>query len=77
MDVATGWAELLVLPNRGQQAATEVMERIRARVPFPLLGVDSDNDPAFIRTHLFRYCEEKKLKFSRCWPYHKNDQAHV
>ena len=66
-----------MLPNRGQQAATKVMERIRARVPFPLLGVDSDNDPAFIRAHLFRYCEEKKLEFSRCWPYHKNDQAHV
>jgi hypothetical protein len=76
VDVATGWCELEVLPNRSQQAVTEALELMRARLPFPLLGIDSDNDSAFINANLLRYCEEKNITFTRCRP-GKNDQAHV
>lgn len=50
---------------------------MRERLPFPLLGIDSDNGSEFINGHLIRYCQTEKITFTRCRPYHKNDQAHV
>jgi hypothetical protein len=50
---------------------------LTARLPFPLLGVDSDNDGAFINETLLSHCQEHAITFTRCRPYHKNDQAHV
>jgi len=47
VDVDTRWYELEVLPNRSQQAVKEGVDRIRSRLPFPLLGIDSDNNKCF------------------------------
>ena len=77
VDVATGWTETEPALNKGQRSVFEALERIRTRLPFPLLGIDSDNGTEFINDHLFRYCERHKLTFTRCRAYHKNDQAHV
>ena len=77
VDVATRWCELEVLPNRSQQAVKEAVDRIRSRLPFPLLGIDSDNDSAFINANLLRYCQEEGITFTRCRPYKKNDQTYV
>ncbi|MGC8894256.1 MAG: hypothetical protein ACP5QG_05350 [candidate division WOR-3 bacterium] len=41
------------------------------------MGIDSDNDKAFINDQLGRYAEEEGIEFTRCRPYHKNDQAHI
>ncbi len=76
-DIATGWTECEPVLNRGQAAVFGALERIRGRLPFPLLGIDSDNGSEFINAHLLRYCEDEKLTFTRCRPYHKNDQAHI
>lgn len=75
VDVATRW-ELWVLPNRSRKVK-EAVDRIRERLPFPLLGIDSDNDSAFINANLLRYCQEEGITFTRCRPYKKNDQAQV
>jgi len=77
VDIATCWSECIVPANRGQHAVCAALEELRQRLPFPLLGIDSDNDASFINAHLFRYCQEKKLTFTRSRPYKKNDQAHV
>ncbi|HEU5316272.1 MAG TPA: hypothetical protein VFX49_09200 [Chloroflexota bacterium] len=53
------------------------MDRLRIRLPFILLGVDSDNGSEFLNAHLLRYCEQHKITFTRGRPYWKNDQAHV
>jgi len=53
------------------------VERIRGRLPFPLLGIGSDNDSAFLNGNLIRYFKAQKITFTRCRPYKKNDQAHV
>lgn len=45
--------------------------------PFPIIGIDSDNGSEFINDHLFRYCEEHKITFTRSRPYNKNDSPHV
>ena len=76
-DVATGWTECLALRNRGQQVVFRALLRARGRLPFPLLGIDSDNGVEFINAHLLRYCQEEHLTFTRSRPYKKNDQAYV
>ena len=77
VDVATGWCECIVPRNQGQQAIFAALLEIQQRFPVPLLGIDSDNDGAFINAHLKRYCDEEKITFTRSRPYKKNDQAHV
>jgi hypothetical protein len=77
VDVATAWCECLVPRNQGQQAVFAALLEMRKRLPMPLLGIDSDNDSAFINRHLERYCAQEKLTFTRGRAYHKNDQAHV
>jgi hypothetical protein len=77
VDVATAWCELAAVHNRSQEAVTKVIDRMRKRLPFPLRGIDSDNDSAFLNAHLYRYCTDEKIEFTRSRPYKKNDQAHV
>ena len=76
-DVASGWVETEALRNRAQVWTFQALERIKQRLPFSLLGIDSDNDGAFINAHLIRYCQENKLTFTRSRPYKKNDNCYV
>lgn len=76
-DVCTGWTECLALPNKTQAAVTQAIQTIRPGMPFPLLGLDSDNGSEFINELLYGYCQIQQITFTRSRPYHKNDQAHV
>lgn len=76
-DVATGWTECLALRNRGQQVVFAALVHARTQLPFPLVGLDSDNGGEFINAHLLRYCQAEQLTFTRSRPYKKNDQAYV
>ena len=77
VDIYTHWCGLAALPNKGQIATFIALKAIRQRLPFPLLGLDSDNGSEFINDQLFRYCLDQHITFTRSRPYHKNDQAHV
>jgi hypothetical protein len=77
VDVTTGWTECLALKHRSQRNVSAAIKQLRDRLPFPLLGIDSDNDGVFINETLLRYCTDEKVTFTRCRPYRKNDQAHV
>lgn len=77
VDVATGWTECVAVANKGQGAVFAALQLVRERLPFPLLGIDSDNGSEFINDQLVRYCQHEKITFTRCRPYRKNDQAHV
>ena len=77
VDLATFWSECIVPANRGQHAVLAAIQKIRARLPFPLRAIDSDNDSSFINGILLRYCQQEKIGFTRSRPYKKNDQAHV
>jgi len=77
VDVATGWTELVALPNKGQKAVTAAIDRVRQRLPFPMLGLDSDNGSEFINGTLARYCVQHHITFTRSRPYKKNDQPYV
>jgi transposase InsO family protein len=76
-DVRSGWTECLALPHRSQEAVSAAMVGLQARLPFPLLGVDSDNDSVFINETLKRFCEMVQITFTRSRPYRKNDQCYV
>jgi hypothetical protein len=76
-DIATGWTVCQGVANKGQLAVCAALEALRDRLPFPLLGIDSDNGSEFLNAHLLRWCREHQVTFTRCRPYWKNDQAHV
>src|SRR5208337_845025 len=46
-------------------------------MPFPVLGVDSDNGSEFINAHLLAWCEKRQITFTRSRPGNKNDGCHV
>ncbi len=75
--VATGWTEPRALPNKAQRWVHEAIDQIASELPFPLLGLDSDNGSEFINMHLFRYCTERGITFTRSRPYRKNDNCYV
>jgi transposase InsO family protein len=76
-DVATGWTEWAAVWGKGQAAVCGALEQLRDRLPFPLLGIDSDNGSEFLNAHLVRWCAQEQLTFTRSRPYWKNDQAPV
>jgi hypothetical protein len=45
-DVATGWTECLAMPYRSGAFVLEHIERVSRALPFPLRGLDCDNDSA-------------------------------
>ena len=47
-DIATGWTECAPLLVREQKLLAEVLSEMRQRMPFPLLGFDTDNDSVFM-----------------------------
>src|SRR5271166_3291109 len=47
-DIATGWTECAPLLVREQKLLTAVLGEVRKRLPFALLGFDTDNDSVFM-----------------------------
>ena len=76
-DVCTGWTETEAVPNKAQVWVFEAIQKIRARLPFPLLGLDSDNGSEFVNNELLRYCQKEQITFTRARPYRKNDNCYV
>ena len=76
-DVCTGWTETEAVPNKAQVWVFEAIQTIRQRLPFPLLGLDSDNGSEFINNDLLRYCQQQRITFTRARPYRKNDNCYV
>jgi len=62
---------------REQTLITVTLDEIKARLPFSMLGLDVDNDSAFINEVLLSYCRQQKLELTRSRAYKKNDQAWI
>ena len=77
VDVASGWTECLPVWGKGQIRVKTAVHRARQRLPFTLLGVDSDNGSEFINQSFYTYCHEEKITFTRSRAYKKNDSCHV
>ena len=76
-DVCTGWTEAVPLLAREQSLVVAGLEAIGRQLPFPIRGIDSDNDSVFINATLAQYCGERSIEFTRSRPYRKNDQAWI
>ena len=48
--------ECLALPYRTQEAVLQALDRVRRLLPFPLLGLDTDNGGEFLNAELMAYC---------------------
>lgn len=77
VDIATGWVECVGVWGKGQNRVGGAVDRVRRRLPFPLLGLDSDNGGEFINQRLYDYCQRHGITFTRSRPYKKNDSCHV
>jgi len=77
VDVASGWSECMAVWGKGQDRVGGAIHKVRQRLPFPLLGVDSDNGGEFINHHLYTYCQREDITFTRSRSYKKNDGCHV
>ena len=76
-DIATGWTECVALRVREQMLICEAFDKVALELPFPMLGIDSDNDSAFMSQSVFDYCKGHDLVQTRSRAYKKNDQAWV
>lgn len=76
-DVATGWTETQAVKNKAQIWVFNALKDISTRLPFRLLGIDSDNGGEFINAPLLRYCQAEKITFTRGRAYRKNDNCYV
>jgi hypothetical protein len=76
-DISTGWTVNRSVQNKAAKWVFEALQHIESVFPFPIIGIDSDNGSEFINDHLYRYCFEKKITFTRSRPGNKNDGAHV
>jgi len=76
-DIHTAWTECVATCNKAQVHVFAAIKQARKRLPFPLLGIDSDNGSEFINDQLYRYCVAEQLTFTRGRAGRKNDNAHV
>ena len=76
-DIHSTWVETRAVLGRGQTGVLQAVDEIADILPFPLQGLDSDNGSEFINHHLFRYCQDRGIQFTRGRPYKKDDNAHI
>ncbi len=77
VDICSSWSEQVAIMGKGERAAVAGVDTAKNRLPFPLLGIDSDNGSEFINWHMQRYAKRHNISFTRSRPYRKNDNAHV
>jgi hypothetical protein len=76
-DIHSGWTETRAVMGKAQVRVQQALDSVRTELPFPLLGIDSDNGSEFLNAHLLRYCHDSQVQFTRGRPYKKDDNAHV
>lgn len=79
VDHATTWVEVRAIWGRGQAGTLEALKDLEARLPFALLGLDSDNGGEFLNHHVMHWLQkrERPVFMTRSRPYKKDDNAHV
>ncbi len=76
-DIHSTWTESRAVLGRGEEAVQRALNEIATTLPFPLLGVDSDNGSEFINWHLKGWCDQRHIQLTRGRPYKKDDNAHI
>ena len=78
-DIATGWSESLPILMRDGAVVITALQLIRRQLPFPLRGIDADNDPVFMNRLMEAWCDRpgQEIVLTRSRAYKSNDQAWV
>lgn len=76
-DVATGWTESITVRSKGERIVAAGLDELVLRFPFHIHAIHSDNGSEFINHHLARWCQARKITFTRGRASHSNDQAHI
>lgn len=78
-DIVTGWTAQRAVWNKGYQGVLDQTQDVEKKLPFPIIGFDTDNGGEFLNHHLIRYFtgREHPVGYTRTRSYHKNDNAHV
>lgn len=76
-DISSGWTETRAVVNKAAVHTKEAIEDVKRELPFPLLGIDSDNGSEFINSILYTYCKDERITFTRSRPNKKNDCCYV
>jgi hypothetical protein len=84
VDIATIWTETRAVFGKGSTNIVNAIEDIELRLPFPILGYDSDNGTEVLNSHILRYFRDERIErglepvlVTRAKEYDKNSQAHV
>jgi hypothetical protein len=64
-DVATGWTECMPVVVREAEMIVHALGRARELFPFPLCGVDFDNDSLFMNDLVVGWCRTEGLEVTR------------
>ena len=60
-DIATGSTENRSVPSKEAKCVLAALEGIANKMPFPILGVDSDNGSEFINVYLYLWCRKRQI----------------
>ncbi len=79
VDIATGWNEQRAVWGKGEAGVLEQTKDVEGKLPFALLGFDSDNGSEFLNYHLLKYFTQRTnpIQFTRSRAYQKQDNAHI
>src|SRR5450756_1583052 len=67
-DMRAGWTETRAVRNKNQEHVFAALKGIRSSLPFPFLGIHSDNGSEFMNGHLLRYCHQEHITLTRSRP---------
>ena len=78
-DIATGWSESVPILVRDGAVVLTALQLVRRQLPFPLRGIDADNDPVFMNSLMEAWCAcpGHQIVLTRSRAYQSNDQAWV
>jgi hypothetical protein len=76
-DLHTTWTETRAVLGKGEAGVLAAFDELATRLPFRLLGIDSDNGSEFINWQVGRWCARHQVHFTRSRPYKKDDNAHI
>jgi hypothetical protein len=76
-DIASTWTECFALIGKSEAGVLAALDEAKTKLPFSILGIDSDNGSEFINHGLLNWCQTHQVTFTRSREYKKNDQAHV
>lgn len=77
VDTVSAWTECVPVWGKGKERVAGAVAKVQRQLPFPLLGIHSDNGGEFINDTLYQFAQQQHLTFTHSRPYKKNDQPRV